>query len=257
MSTRRVALEIGAVVAVLGLGLALVFWLAGSAAALLTPLVPLAVDRTLGEHAWGLASGAPDCTDPGPKLYVEHIAEPLLQEMGPTPFSFTFRVVDSKDVNAFALPGGFVTVNMSLLESARSGEEVAAVLGHELAHVTERHGIRRVLRRMGGATLLYWVFGGSDMAGPAALAADLASTAYDRDQERESDRIGLALMLQAGLDPMGMARFFERLSQDAVTPPEWVSTHPDPGNRARAATEAAAGFTPSRTLPSPRGLRCR
>jgi predicted Zn-dependent protease len=257
MSGRRAAIEIGLAVGGLLGGVLLLMWLAGRLASHLTDFVPTDVDRTLGQQAWTLTGVGRECASPGPERYVREVVAPLLAALGPTPFEFSFRVIDDEQVNAFALPGGFVTVNMGLLRSAETGGEVAAVLAHELQHVVRRHGTRRVLRQLGGTTALYLLFGGTDFAAPAAILTDLASTAYDRDEEREADRLGLELLRRAGLDPSAMARFFERLAESALTPPELLSTHPDPGNRAETAANAARGFKARLTLPAPSGLSCR
>lgn len=259
MSRKRALVEIGLVVGTLVAVVAAIVWLAGVAAEALSDSIPPEVDEAIGEQAWQAVAGPQSarCTNPEPLRYVQSVAAPLVEALGPTPFEFRFAVVESKEVNAFALPGGFVTVNMGLLEAAETGEEVAAVLGHEIQHVIGRHGTERILRQLGGTTVLYAVFGGTDIGIPAQLLSDFLHTAYDRDQERESDEHGRALLMKAGLDPSGMARFFERLAKSGMTPPELLSTHPDPGGRAEAAARAAKGFVARRKLPQPKGLKCR
>jgi predicted Zn-dependent protease len=258
MSSKRAALEIGLVLGVLG-GLVLgVLWMARHAAELFTDHVPIEVDRTLGEQSSRVMSiGATPCTDPAAEQYVKQIAAPLVAALGKSRFEYSFVVVDTPEVNAFALPGGFVTVNSGLLESAETADEIAAVLAHEIFHVERRHGTQRMLRELGASVVLSAIFGGTNVALPAQTAHDLVSNAYDRDQEAEADRLGLELMVKAGLDPMGMSRFFDRLAKSAVTPPAILSTHPDPGDRAEAAAAFARGSTASTKLPSPKGVRCR
>lgn len=257
VSEGRAAFEIAAVLLALG-ALALgVLALANHFADRLVEGVPEGADRALGDRsAELLALGSTPCPNPAALAYVERVAEPLLAALPDRRFEFRFRVVRSPEVNAFALPGGNVVVNSALLEAAESGDEVAAVLAHEIHHVTRRHGTARMLRELGASALLTLAFGGTEVAVPARLAHDLASNAYDRAQEAEADRLGLELLARAGLDPRGMARFFERLARSAASPPELLSTHPDPGGRAAAAELAAASFTPRVTLPSPREARC-
>lgn len=256
-SPRRIALELLALVGiVVGLGVG-VTWGGGALASSLTPLLSTGVDRTLGEAAARqIEIGQRECPNPAAKKYVEALAQPLLEAAGEPPFEFHFRVTDDPSVNAFALPGGFVTVQRGLLEAAETGEEVAGVLAHEIQHALLRHGTRRMLRQLGARSLLWLVTGGSDLHTLARSAGYLAELDYDRDQESEADREGLELLVRAGIDPRGLATFFERLEGESAAPPELLSTHPDPGNRARAVREAAQQATVTRKLPPPSSAPC-
>jgi predicted Zn-dependent protease len=259
MSGRRSALEIALILGALGGVILGVLWFARYGAERFIGAVPLGVDRTMGEQTARLVSlTSSPCTDGAPKQYVETVAAPLLAAMDDSRFTFSFVVVDDPEVNAFALPGGFVTVNRGLLDAAESGDEVAAVLAHEMQHVLRRHSTQRMLRELGASAFLSALFGGTDIAVPAKATHDFVSNAYDRAQESEADERGLALMLKAGLDPRGMSRFFERLAKAGLTPPALLSTHPDPGDRAdKAARAAQSGAKVTTLLPSPRGMRCR
>lgn len=257
-SKRRMWVEIALMLGgIAGLAVGAI-WLAGAAASLLLPLVSHEVDIALGKQAWvsaGLSTSR--CTDEGPVRYVERLSEPMLKALGQTPYEFQFQVVASPEVNAFALPGGFITVNMGLLEKAESGEEVAAVIAHELQHVLLRHGTQRMLRRMGGTVVMSLIFGGTGVEYPAYLLSELTSLSYDRDEELEADQQGLQLMQTARLDPIGMKSFFERLAkQGGPTPPALLSTHPDPGQRASEAERASKEGGPFEALPPPRNLVC-
>jgi predicted Zn-dependent protease len=239
----------------------LVLWLLGLLAARLVNWVPTDVDVAIGEQNWKeLAPESAHCTDPGPLAYVEELAQPLV-EAADSEFEFHFVVVDDEQVNAFALPGGFVTVNMGLLEAAETGEEVAAVIAHEMTHVTHRHGMRAVLRRVGGVALVSMLFGGTSLETVAWAAEGLSGQAHSRDQERDADDGGRAILMDAGVDPTGMATFFERLEADGASMPGaavLLSTHPNPGERAETTREIAASFTPTRDLPDPPDdLKCR
>lgn len=227
----------------------------GALASLLTPVVPLSFDQKLGQIA-DATLGARDCSDPAAKKYVEELAQPLLDAARPLPFEMSFRVVDDPAVNAFALPGGFVVVNSGLLEAAESGEEIAGVLGHEIQHALLRHGTRRILREMGGSIALSILFGGSDLQSYAQVGSRLTGLEYDRAEESEADREGVALLVRASIDPAGLAHFFERLRKESLNPPELLSTHPDPGNRA-AEIRGARLPGAARALPKPASVRCR
>lgn len=218
--------------------------------------LPPELDAVLGRPTWeALRASGQRCENAAAERYVESVMRPLLDALGPTEWRFELMVSDSSDVNAFALPGGYVVVNAGLLAAAKSGDEVAAVLAHELSHVTARHGTQRLAAGLGAAAALGFVLGIVDLGAPAYTLAELASLGYDRGQEREADELGLSLLQRAGISPLGMATFFERMSSEPV-PPELLSTHPDPGDRAARAREAAQGQEPRLVLPAPAGVAC-
>lgn len=252
----RLLLEVVIGIAVvLGLGAAIIF-AGGSIAAWATPLIPISVDETIGEVSHQQMSVTQtECSNPAVKKYVEDLARPMIEAAGDVPFEFTFRVVDTPEVNAFALPGGYVTVNRGLLEAAESGEEVAGVIGHEIQHALLRHGTKRILRQLGSAVIMNLIFGGSDLHEVSQAAGQMTGLSYDRAQESEADARGVDLMVAAHIDPRGLSRFFERLSKDSVRPPELLSTHPDPGTRAELVTRAARGGNFEK-LPSPDTVSC-
>lgn len=260
-SRRRIAIEIGALIAGLVAIVLLSFWLASALAGWLVGFVPASADETVGESAWEqLAPEASRCTNPEALAYVESVAAPLLENLEDDRFQFRFAVIDRPEINAFALPGGFVAVHMGLLEAAESGDEVAAVLAHEIHHVTERHGMVRVLRTAGGRVILGLVLGWGDVGALAQYGGSLANLSYDRDQEREADEKGLALLMRAGIDPSALGTFFSRVKEkhgDAAGALEFLSTHPGHDERVAAARRASEGFVPTRALPPPpEGLRC-
>lgn len=243
------------VVAVIGLGL-LALWGGGRLAAASTPWLSPEVDKKLGAlAAQQFALTTRECTNPEAQLYVEEIVQPLLDAAGEQPFSFEFRVIDEPSVNAFALPGGYITVHAGLLAAAETGEEVAGVLGHEIQHVLLRHGTKRMLRQMGGSLVLSLLLGGTDLHAVGRLASQLAGLSYDRDQESEADQEGVDLLVRAGLDPSGLAVFFERLQKETVTLPELLSTHPDPGNRAQQ-IRSSGNQNVTKKLRAPQGIVC-
>jgi beta-barrel assembly-enhancing protease len=154
---------------------------------------------------------------------------------------FHFFVVNDDAINAFALPGGYIGINSGLITTTRSESELAGVLAHEIAHVTQKHIARRISATSNtsilatAAVLAAIMLGaGGDMV-PAAImtAQGLAiqdQINYTRSNEYEADRVGLHFLAQAGFDPMGMPSFFETLSREAGTPgsraPEFLQTHP-------------------------------
>jgi beta-barrel assembly-enhancing protease len=144
-------------------------------------------------------------------------------------------VVDSKIKNAFAVPGGQIVVYTGLLKEMKDYSELVALLGHEKAHVEERHSLQSMAKSLG----LYIVISliAQDVNGVMAVIIDNASNlqqlSYSRDFEKEADELGLKLIIQNKIDPKGMIALFKRLQTDdrSLKTPEFLSTHPDVENR--------------------------
>jgi len=185
---------------------------------------------------------------------VQELAMRLAGAAGATPHRWRVRVLDSDDINAFALPGGYIFLNRGLIERAADHHEVAGVLAHEFQHVISRHGLKNLAREVGLLLVLYAVVG--DVASVegflAANAAGLTSMAFSRDQEREADAGGLDLMYRAGFDPTGLPRFMRTLAAEqgvAGAIPSFLTTHPDSGARARELDAMIEARGPARTTP--------
>ena len=144
-------------------------------------------------------------------------------------------LIENDEPNAFALPGGKVGVNTGLFQVAKNDDQLAAVVGHEVAHAIARHGAERmsqqVLMQVGLAGL--GIATDATTAGLAAQAATLAVTLpYSRTQEAEADHIGLIYMAEAGYDPREAIALWQNFeSFGGERPPEFLSTHPAPGSR--------------------------
>jgi predicted Zn-dependent protease len=171
--------------------------------------------------------------------------------------AYTFHVVDSDEVNAFAVPGGYLYVNRGLIEAADSESELAGVLGHEIGHVVGRHSARQMTQQLGLAVIASMALG-EDPGLIAQLTAQIlatgAITSYSRDMESEADGYGVQELYDAGIDPNGLATFFDKLvamrgGEGGGTLEKFFSTHPDPGARASAVRSQAA------RLPAKPGLR--
>ncbi len=149
---------------------------------------------------------------------------------------FTLHVTADKTVNAFALPGGHIVLLSGLLNDARSPDEVAGVMAHEMAHILERHAAERLVRAAGVGLLLAWVTGD-----PSSLIAGAGGTllnlSYSRGDESEADARGVSLLETAGLSTGGLSSFFLRLEEhhgkDSLVP-QLLSTHPRATDRAAA-----------------------
>jgi predicted Zn-dependent protease len=201
--------------------------------------------------------------------YIQAIGRRLGQAAGRPDIAWHWKIADEADANAFALPGGWVYVTRGLLALSNREEEVAGVIGHEMAHVLERHAVSRV----GAATPLAILFGvpsgilgmvspslGGIVGGAGRVVSGLALAPYSREQEREADRVGIALAARAGWDPSGLADFLgtleraETLAASAPSRSSFFATHPSlPDRVATIETQArslaythAAGITGSR-----------
>lgn len=164
------------------------------------------------------------------------------------PIPVTITVIDTTRVNAFALPGGQILILRGLLDLAEDGDELAAVLGHEIAHVALRHPTVLTLRESATAALIGLLLG--DVTGGTALAGlgqVLLSTAYTREAETAADALGAEMIAQAGLDTGAPARILRRLKDAQGDLPEilaFLSTHPPLEKRAHA----VAAPTPGRAV---------
>jgi predicted Zn-dependent protease len=190
--------------------------------------------------------------DDAMQRYVSGIGERIASMSHRPQLPCTFTVLDDQAVNAFALPGGFVYVTRGLLAHLGDEAELAGVLGHEVGHVTARHVSQQYSRSAGGslAVLLASIFvpGVAPFGDLANVGLGTLFLKYGRDDELESDRLGVEYSTKAGWDPTGVPRFLETLSRlDALSErgiPNWLSTHPDPGSRvikARPVAERMAG----------------
>lgn len=170
---------------------------------------------------------------------------------------FTFRVLDSPVVNAFALPGGYVYVTRGLLTHMENEAQLATVLGHEIAHVAARHSARQALKaQYGQIGMVAGAILGSQVLGDPGLvqgvmqagsqAMQLLMTKYSRDDEREADRLGMEYAARRGYDVSEAAAFFNTLDRigqkEGLRLPSWQATHPDPGERELTARQAAQKY---------------
>jgi beta-barrel assembly-enhancing protease len=166
---------------------------------------------------------------------------------------YTFRVVNQKEINAFALAGGPIYVNTGTIAAA-SEAELAGVMGHEISHVVMRHSTRQASRQSKAAiplAILSGVLGASvgGWAGSLAqmgisIGAGSVFTKYSRDAETEADMVGAQIIYDTGFDPHAIVTFFKKLKeqQGSGGGPSFLASHPDPGNRARDVASILARF---------------
>jgi predicted Zn-dependent protease len=216
----------------------------------------------------------PISRDASGTAYVRCVAAAITREAsGPTSAqAWEVNLFEDATANAFALPGGKIGVNTGLLGVARSQDQLATVLGHEVGHVLARHGNERVSQNFavqGGlftAGALLGVLGDSGSSNQGLLLAALGLGAqvgvllpYSRVQESEADEIGLGLMAQAGFDPRQSVELWKNMMRaGGARPPEFLSTHPDPENRIKRLYELMPGGleTQARARASGRAPSC-
>ncbi len=185
-----------------------------------------------------------------PSGYVSEVGMKLTQgvEEGVPPLDWEFTLLNTDVINAFALPGGKIFFTRGLAERLSDEAEMAGVLGHEIGHVTARHGNQRISKQIGFNALLVGAavaVGVSDsdsevskygqVAIPGlAIGGNLVMLKYGRDDESEADMLGMRYMERAGYDPSGQLRVMEVLeaaSEGSARPIEWLATHPFPETR--------------------------
>jgi len=164
-------------------------------------------------------------------------------------FNYTFKVVNVKEINAFALPGGPMYVNRGMIEAAKNEGEVAGVIAHELSHVALRHGTAQATKAtpyevgtIAGAILGAIVGGnaGTLIAQGTQFGLGTAFLRYSREYEKQADLEGSQIMARAGYDPRDMANMFKTIEQQGGSGgPQWLSDHPNPGNRYAYITKEA------------------
>ena len=164
-----------------------------------------------------------------------------------TPYQFDFHLLkDSQTINAFALPGGQIFITYALFSKLENEDQLAGVLGHEIGHVVGRHSAERMSKQELTSGLLNGVAVGFDpsTAEGVAAIANVLNLSYGRDDELESDFLGVKIMIDAGYNPNALIGVMEILKAAAGPnkTPERMSTHPDPENRIEKIKEAIEGY---------------
>jgi predicted Zn-dependent protease len=178
------------------------------------------------------------------QAYVDEVGNRVVQNSVAkgAPYPFEFHLLrDPQTINAFALPGGQVFITAALLSKLNSEAQLAGVLGHEVGHVIGRHGAEHLAKQQLGGALVNAVgiassdgSGGQQAAILAQAVNQMVNLKYGREDELESDRLGFQFMTQAGYNPVGIIELMKILDDargNAGGQPEFMSTHPDPGNR--------------------------
>ncbi|MCM2255562.1 MAG: M48 family metallopeptidase [Vicinamibacteria bacterium] len=200
--------------------------------------LPTSVDARLGQLTAEQVKATGKLVETGPAVdAVKAIGDRLLAHAPAHPHEFRFAVMEDPSLNAFAAPGGFVVVHTGLIAAADGPEEVAGVLGHEIAHVLRRHSLRQMAFELGLTALVQLAVGSADgaVAILTGTAQQLSGLSFSRDQESEADRLGLDLLQAARLPGEGLPRFFDRLAKEGGNAvPAFLSSHPQSDERREA-----------------------
>jgi Zn-dependent protease with chaperone function len=205
----------------------------------------LAKDVQLGQQAASeVERQMPLLNDSEVQPYVERVgrrlSEAIPAEFQHPEFRYSFKVVDARDINAFALPGGFTYINRGLIEAAHNEGEMAGAIAHEISHVALRHGTAQAAKaqkyQTGAAVvgILGAILGGvGNVAGQVGqMGIGAYFLKFSREYEKQADLLGAQIMAKAGYDPHDLANMFRTLEkQGGGGGPQWMSDHPNPGNR--------------------------
>ncbi|HEV7428674.1 MAG TPA: M48 family metallopeptidase [Thermoanaerobaculia bacterium] len=184
----------------------------------------------------------PILNDAQTNAYLNRIGQRLAANAGGPQFQYRFRVVNASDINAFALPGGFVYVNRGVIDSASNEGELAGVVAHEISHVALRHGTHQASKAylaQAGISILGGILGGHVGAGAAQIINTVGGIGlnavflkYSRDLETQADIRGAQIMAASGYNPSDMVSFFQKLERvDTSRKTNWLSDHPAPPDR--------------------------
>ncbi|MEC4986336.1 MAG: M48 family metallopeptidase [Oscillatoria sp. PMC 1068.18] len=181
--------------------------------------------------------------------YVDQVGLRIVRQsdVAESPYPFEFHLLrDPQTINAFALPGGQVFITAALMSQLTSEAQLAGVLGHEIGHVVARHAAEQLAKQQLGAALVTAVGvavedgqgSGRDAQVIAQAVNQLVNLNYGREDELESDRLGLRFMTDAGYNPQGIVQLMQVLAQArGANTPEFFSTHPNPSNRVQRLQE--------------------
>lgn len=213
------------------------------------------------QYAQQINSQLPIMNDANVNSYINSLGNSLARVGDTRNLRWRFYVVDSREVNAFAVPGGYVYVNRGLIERARTMNQLAGAMAHEIAHVTRRHSVQQMAQaqRADAGLTLACILTSVCQSGAASAAIQVGGSAlfakFSRDDEQEADEYGVQYLMQAGIDPRGMVDMFQTLLNERRSRPTavdaWFRTHPLEEDRIAQTQAQIARFPASRL----RGLR--
>jgi predicted Zn-dependent protease len=209
--------------------------------AFIIPTLSLAKEASLGEQAFGeILQKEKESTDTRLVAITKRVGQRLAKNTSMPDLAWEFKLFESDQMNAFALPGGKTAAYTGLLKVCENEAALAAVMGHEIAHVTARHGAQRMSQQTVVSTAMQAAsisLGGANrnmILGALGLGVQYGiQLPFSRGNESEADQIGLDYMAKAGYDPREAVRFWTRFSKmkQGAQPPEFLSTHPADATR--------------------------
>lgn len=150
-------------------------------------------------------------------------------------FAWQVKIIkDDKTLNAFAVPGGYLYVYTGLIKYLDTEDQLAGVMGHEIAHAAQRHSTQQMTKMYGLDVLTQIISGKKDPGLVSQVLLGLVSLKFSRSHEAEADDYSVVYLCGTGLNASGAAGFFEKIKGTGGNPPEFISTHPDPGNRIKS-----------------------
>jgi Zn-dependent protease with chaperone function len=235
----------------------------------IAPKNPYSIDKDVqlgSQAAQEVERRLPLLNDQEVQRYVADIgrrlAEGIPREFQHREFRYTYKVTNLKDINAFALPGGFTYVNRGLIEAASNEGELAGVIAHEISHVALRHGTAQAAKAQKYQTLgAIAGIAGAVIGGVGNVAGQLGQMGvgayflkFSREYEKQADLLGARIMANAGYDPRGLANMFRTIERSGGGRggPQWMSSHPNPGNRYEYIVKEAEILPVSRTRIDPK-----
>ncbi|CAN5237606.1 hypothetical protein BH10ACI1_BH10ACI1_04200 [soil metagenome] len=185
--------------------------------------------------------------------YIESVGQKLVRaipsEFQQSAFIYRFKIVNARDINAFALPGGPMYINRGMIEAAKTEGEMAGVMAHEISHVALRHGTAQATQQDNPINQILGIgaiLGGAILGGQTGAAigqqiyAGLLVYPYSREYETQADTLGAQILANAGYDPLDLANMFKTIERESGGGgPEWLSSHPSPANRYENITREA------------------
>ena len=187
--------------------------------------------------------------------YISRLGQELASHAPGQKWPYAFRVVNQKEINAFALPGGPIFVNLGTIQAADNEAQLAGVIAHEISHVVQRHGTRAASKQMAAQlplAILGGIMGRGTLSQMAQMGISFGVGSYflknSRSAESEADLLGTDIMYDTGFDPHQMAVFFGKLAEEGGSRgPQFLSDHPDPGNRSQAVSREVATLSRKNT----------
>lgn len=190
--------------------------------------------------------------------YLNVLGDSLARIADTRNLDWQFYIVDSPDVNAFAVPGGFIYMNRGLIERATNMAQVAGVLGHEIGHVTQRHSVQQMQKAQGANVGILGICIFTQMcaseAGQAVigLGANAAMATFSRSDEDEADKVAIDYLVRAGIDPSGVPEMFQILLEERQRKPEgletWFRSHPLEESRIANGRARIAAYPPEQLV---------